>query len=215
MKAKTRFKQNNCIIYIFITISFVWNLINTFQFYPREKEVQFDYIGVIVAILSILVTVLVCWNIFNYIQFERRVKEYVITETETKLRKKIDNVIERTDLETKKLLILVSDTKFLTKTELYTLSSLSFIERRAFDTAITMLYQGIANCLRVTNREKPFNDALGSLKEIIKLIPPTTSIPENQLSWFRNISNDSCDSQIIEYTEKLIEYNKKRKGESK
>lgn len=43
--------------------------------YPRCENLELDYIGVIVGILSLLVTALVGWQIFNAITFEDRIKK--------------------------------------------------------------------------------------------------------------------------------------------
>lgn len=43
--------------------------------YPRGENLELDYIGVIVGVLSLLVTALLGWQIFNAITFEDRIKK--------------------------------------------------------------------------------------------------------------------------------------------
>lgn len=44
--------------------------------FPNTNELNFDYMGIIISILSILVTVLLGWNIYTLIDL-RRSKEYI------------------------------------------------------------------------------------------------------------------------------------------
>lgn len=48
------------------------------------KNISFDYIGVIVGILSILVTVLMTWNIFSVIDFKEKTKKVELLEKKQK-----------------------------------------------------------------------------------------------------------------------------------
>lgn len=59
-----------------------------FAFYPRFSDLNFDYMGVIVAILSLLVTVLIGWNIYSLIDL----KEYrrIYKELSEKMEKDIN-----------------------------------------------------------------------------------------------------------------------------
>lgn len=50
------------------------------------KNISFDYIGVIVGILSILVTVLMTWNIFSVIDFKEKTKKVELLEKNKKMR---------------------------------------------------------------------------------------------------------------------------------
>lgn len=66
-------------------IAVCFSIIAMCQSVPRflsSDELQFDYIGAILGVLSILVTVLIGWNILNYMQFKDSMKK--IAEDEVK-----------------------------------------------------------------------------------------------------------------------------------
>lgn len=44
-----------------------------------RTELQFDYIGVVVGILSLLVTLLIGWNIFYALELKKELKDYANT----------------------------------------------------------------------------------------------------------------------------------------
>mgnify|MGYP003288801856 CR=1 FL=1 len=54
-------------------------------YFPRHQELDFDYIGIIIGILSVLVTVLIGWNIYTALDLSKRAKKiedelYTITQ---------------------------------------------------------------------------------------------------------------------------------------
>lgn len=50
---------------------------------PRWTELSFDYMGVIVGVLSILVTIMVCWQISGFYRIEKKVKSIVSEQIKT------------------------------------------------------------------------------------------------------------------------------------
>lgn len=52
-----------------------FNLYYLCKDYPRTQDLDIDYVGVIVGVLSILVTLLVGWQIFQNVDFSRRLKK--------------------------------------------------------------------------------------------------------------------------------------------
>lgn len=73
--------------------------------FPRiiDSNLGFDYMGIIVGILSLLVTVLVGWNIFNTLEFKKELEQIKqqLEEKEKTLRKLIEE-IEKTLKKLKK-----------------------------------------------------------------------------------------------------------------
>ena len=65
----------NIILVIANIIILVFNVHFLCNEYPRGENLDLDYIGVIVGILSLLVTALLGWQIFNAITFENRIKK--------------------------------------------------------------------------------------------------------------------------------------------
>lgn len=59
----------NIWLWLISTISFLCSVVALSRTFCRA-ELQFDYIGVVVAILSILITILIGWNIWNVIDMK-------------------------------------------------------------------------------------------------------------------------------------------------
>lgn len=73
--------------YVFIAnlVCLGFNMYYIFNWFPRIPDnLSFDYMGVIVGILSFLVTLLIGWNIFSVIDFNKKVEE--IIENNNKLK---------------------------------------------------------------------------------------------------------------------------------
>ena len=72
--------------------------------FPRiiDSNLGFDYMGIIVGILSLLVTVLVGWNIFNTLEFKKELEQIKKnSEEKEKMLKKLKEEIEKTLKELK------------------------------------------------------------------------------------------------------------------
>lgn len=78
---KTKLSIDVTIVKIFSIINVIAcisNLIILAFLFPRSQELEFDYAGIIVSILSILVTILVGWQIYTVLKIEKDVeKEFV------------------------------------------------------------------------------------------------------------------------------------------
>lgn len=64
------------------TLFILFNLYYTCHWYSRVPDLDFDYIGVIVGILSALITIAVGWQIFYQLKIEDRLKDVAKTEVE-------------------------------------------------------------------------------------------------------------------------------------
>ncbi len=67
-----------CISLILSIISIVFSLIVLSKSIPRifsSTELQFDYIGAIIGVLSILVTILLGWQIYNVLEINKKVND--------------------------------------------------------------------------------------------------------------------------------------------
>ena len=64
--------SHKIILWIFVIFNFVTNIILLVLSYPRSHDnYGFDYMGIIVGILSLLVTLLVAWNIYSALDIKR------------------------------------------------------------------------------------------------------------------------------------------------
>ena len=77
-----RFRVIHTIIILVDLITLTVSIIILCRILPRTETLQFDYIGVIIAILSILVTVLIGWNVYSIIDLRKYSEKYK-TDTQT------------------------------------------------------------------------------------------------------------------------------------
>lgn len=61
-------------------VLFAFNLYYLCNHYPRYEKLGFDYIGIIIGILSFLVTLLIGGQLVNFLIFEKRMKELISKE---------------------------------------------------------------------------------------------------------------------------------------
>jgi hypothetical protein len=80
--------MDKAVVSIFIsTISLIFSIISLCIFAYRPYNLEFDYIGVIVGVLSFLVTVILGWQIYNYLSLRSEMEEMInkiIDDTTTK-----------------------------------------------------------------------------------------------------------------------------------
>lgn len=68
-------KWECCLVYPFLAVSLVMSFIAICRTCPRSGEnLSFDYMGIIVGILSLLVGFLVAWQIYKTIEVDRKIE---------------------------------------------------------------------------------------------------------------------------------------------
>lgn len=72
-------------VYIGLPIAVIGTIISISVVFRRTSELQFDYMGVIVGILSALVTVLIGWNIYRVLEDREKIKKEVLEEVNKEL----------------------------------------------------------------------------------------------------------------------------------
>ena len=72
-------------VYIGLPISVIGTIISISVVFRRTSELQLDYMGVIVGILSALVTVLIGWNIYRVLEDREKIKKEVLEEVKKEL----------------------------------------------------------------------------------------------------------------------------------
>lgn len=81
-------ETKSCISIILSIVALVISSLLMFPCLPRilsSKELQFDYIGAVIGILSLLVTALIGWNIYQVINI-KRIKEQIQKDVDEKTR---------------------------------------------------------------------------------------------------------------------------------
>lgn len=170
--------------YFLLIINFIYSTINLFissKYIPRE-ELNFDYLGLLVAIMSILVTVLVGWQIFSILSFEKNAKE-IISKESNKLNLEIKK-------QTKKTSINIKDTmEAAIATSLYHLSCSEYSQHKN-DFALHLSLDSMLHCSRIKNMDDDFKiEIYEELKKILNDI--LDDISEN-----RNFNNDKINEYI-------------------
>lgn len=79
--------KNNSFLHVVNNILFISNvlflIVNVYyacHYYPRTKNLDFDYTGIIIGVLSILITLLVGWQIYSNIYIKNNIEKYVRNE---------------------------------------------------------------------------------------------------------------------------------------
>ena len=115
MDPETKYRVASCLV-VLCLIACVLGFASICIAIPRIGDVDLDYMGVIVGILSILVTVLIGWNIYTIVDFNKIKDEQKkfqadsikkINEMEVSLNKKIENGI----IESHKSMVLLYNSK--------------------------------------------------------------------------------------------------------
>ena len=93
-------------------------------YFPRHQELDFDYIGIIIGILSVLVTVLVGWNIYTAFDLSKRTKE---------IEDKVNVIIQNTenaliDIQQRTKEQLDKQSKQNTESEEYMLGAIDYVQ---------------------------------------------------------------------------------------
>ena len=79
---------------------------------PREGRLEFDYIGVVIGILSLLVAVLIGWQIWKTIEIDKKIQAKIELEKD-KFRQEVEKIIENRISKHDKDLIMWLDILYL------------------------------------------------------------------------------------------------------
>lgn len=107
-------KANSCSI-LALSISIISLIFSVFALFPsiprllNNDNLQFDYIGLIIGILSIFVTVLIGWNIYQLIDF--RDKKEQVNELKVKMTKELNYIHNKTDYNQALMYSMVSQSE--------------------------------------------------------------------------------------------------------
>lgn len=100
MKKHTESRTKTLVICSFIIsiIAILFSIISLCPSIPRainDDNLQFDYLGLIIGILSLLITALIGWNIFQLIDFKEKTNQ--IDELKDQTAKRLNEIQQRAD----------------------------------------------------------------------------------------------------------------------
>lgn len=134
-----------------LIINLVFSIINVVAVcvnYPRWEKLSFDYLGVIVGILSILVTILLGWQIFINISMEKKIDEK-IDKAQIQMIKRINDKVYdiSLDIEDKRQASIV--------VSLYQSSCSAYLLKK-YDFALWLALDSILHYNKIKNKQIAF-----------------------------------------------------------
>lgn len=149
--------------------------------FPRWEKLSFDYLGIIVGILSILVTVLLGWQIFINISMESKIDKKLL-DVKEKLENVIDNKVSdiSIEIEDKRNASIVMS--------LYQLSCSAYILKK-YDFALWLALDSLLHYYKITNKEKvlandDYKNIIYSLEKCIGSVLTVTFLDETKLNTY-------------------------------
>lgn len=131
------------------------NLFFICNYYPRIENLEFDYIGIIVSILSLLITVLIGWQIFSHISIFNEVKN------------KIDNLEERTKGIVSKITL---DAKHSSIAVSFAQQGVSQFYKKDYDNSTRTLFNALVFCQKINSKDELYYETYDNVIEtIVKL----------------------------------------------
>lgn len=153
---KKWFLQWNLWIISLINIGvLITNLCYLSYFYPRYETLSFDYLGLIVGVLSFLVTLLLGWQIFSSIDTKNKIEK--IETLQNILKEKIDSFKEFQIKEEKKMRYHISR-----------MQGLSLYEKQPY-TAYIAFFDSLETALKINNSEYAYT-SLNDLQGVANII---------------------------------------------
>lgn len=161
------------IIYPLLTVCLIVSLVSVCHTHPRIES-GFDYMGLIVGILSLLVTMLIGWQIYNALSLEQKVsnikKEYDgLKDKSEALARQQENikVYNEASMEFIRGMTMLSNRNSVNLAEVYWVFSLALLHyiEAGIDVEVN-----VENCLRYMNytlSENPSRWHCGSFKDEI------------------------------------------------
>lgn len=156
----------------------LFSLIALANCYPRTENLEFDYLGVIVGVLSLLITILIGWNIYTMVDFNRKTKE---------LERKVEREIRNMNTDNQKL---KDDYQKLEKSLRYTQSDITFtsilnntikLDRELNDNFVQYIFDGYMDALDVAIRDNLTNDRVEeALTRLVNLTQRYTDLTKSK-----------------------------------
>lgn len=188
-------------MFVFVVGILIWNIFYTCIEYPRNSDVGFDYLGVIVSAVSVIIALLIGWQIFSFIAYKKEVETRVNdiakkSDDLVAVKNNIDSLRERMGLVVSDM----DDISNLNTAEAYLLSSLSLLAANENDSAIKAFFRGVLVFKGIQNKEKGlYKDKMETARGLTKILPKDVKLDDIWLQRFKTIAIDSGEASIIDY----------------
>ncbi len=167
-----------------LIINFAFSIINIVTVcvnYPRWEKLSFDYLGVIVGILSILVTVLLGWQIFINISMESKIDKKLLD-----VKSKLENIIGD---KVSEISIEIEDKRHASIVMSLYQSSCSAYILGKYDFALWLALDSLFHYSKITDKEKvltknDYKNIIYSLEKCIGSVLTVTFLNEEQLNTY-------------------------------
>lgn len=149
--------------------------------FPRWEKLSFDYLGVIVGILSILVTVLLGWQIFINISMESKIDKKLLD-----VKSKLENIIGD---KVSEISIEIEDKHHASIVMSLYQSSCSAYILKKYDFALWLALDSLLHYYKIKNKEKvlandDYKNMIYSLEKCIGSVLTVTFLDEKQLNTY-------------------------------
>lgn len=173
---------------LIINLAFsIVNIVAVCVNFPRYKNLGFDYLGIIVGVLSILVTVLIGWQIFINISMEKKIN-LKLRDVSRSLRNEINDSVSKMSIESedkRRASIVMS---------LYQSSSSAY-NLQKYDFALWLALDSILNYNMIKNKDAAFNNEeynniIETLNMCIQLVPTINFLNREQIQKYLEAAKD-------------------------
>lgn len=154
--------------------------------FPRTKELDFDYLGIIVGILSLLVTVLVGWQIFINLSQEKKISQQMEALTKS-LNEDIANKVHDISCD------ILSNRHAANAASLYQLSCSEYLQKK-YDFALWLALDAMVHCSQISKMDDTFvidyyNHLINHLMRCSNVVSTIYFLDQNNKKLYINSAN--------------------------
>lgn len=181
LKCQNRHLILNSYGWFILIINLAFFIVNTVALcvnFPSKENLSFDYMGVIVGILSILVTILLGWQIFINISMERKVDEK-LKEVSKELKAEIKETgdIVKSEIENKKHASIALS--------LYQSSCSAYILKK-YDFALWLALDAMIHCNKIDDKDSAFQNnefenIIDSINKCMQMVSKVTFLSSDKI----------------------------------
>lgn len=199
LKCQNRHIILNSYGWFILIINLAFFIVNTVALcinFPSKENIDFDYMGVIVGILSILVTILVGWQIFINISMERKV-DMKLKEVSRKLKSEIKGTGDKvkSEIDNKRHASIAIS--------LYQSSCSAYILKK-YDFALWLALDAILYCNKIEKKEnvfqnKEFENIIDSVNKCMQMVSKVTFLNSEQIENYISCASEMGLYEIAYY----------------
>ncbi len=199
LKCQNRHLILNSYGWFILIINLAFFIVNTVSLcvnFPSKENIDFDYMGIIIGILSLLVTILLGWQIFINISLERKV-DLKLLDVSRKLKSEIkgtgDNV--KSEIDNKRHASIAIS--------LYQSSCSAYILKK-YDFALWLALDAILYCNKIENKEsvfqnKEFENIIDSVNKCMQMVSKVTFLSSEQIENYISCASEMGLYEIAYY----------------